>query len=691
MKVIIAEKPSVAREIAGIVGATNKQDGYIEGNNYCVTCALGHLVALAMPQQYGATGFSKEHLPILPETFQLVVRQTKADKGYKDDPSALKQLKVIKSLFDKCESIIVATDAGREGELIFRYIYSYLNCSKPFERLWISSLTEKSIREGLDNLKAGECYDNLYLSAKARSEADWLIGINATQALSVAASEGIYSLGRVQTPTLMMICDRYLENKNFNSVPYWQVRATVEKNGVQFTILSQDRYSERQQADKVSWELMDTGAISVQSVSKKEVREEPPLLYDLTSLQKDMNSKFGFSAEKTLSIAQKLYESKLITYPRTGSRYISEDLLQNIYILASSLWDHPLFGRQAVAVSNSNLNNHSVDAKKVTDHHALLITGDEPNGLSIDEQIIYDNITGRMLEAFSDICVKEITTIFAICGEAQFQTSISVVKSRGWRKVFKEQDPENEIEYTTFPSVVNGEELSVFGGEVLEKKTKPKPIHTEASLLAAMESAGKELENKEERQAMKDCGIGTPATRASIIETLLNRTYIVRDKKALIPTEKGMAVYEVVKSKRIADVQMTGMWEAALASIEQGEMNAETFSDGINVLTTQITRELLQSNIEHTKEDEIICPKCGAKRVVIFDKVAKCQDSVCGFVVFRTISDKQLSIKQIKDLITNRRSEVIKGFKSKLGKNFNATLVLDDSFKVQFEFPEKKR
>ena len=386
MKVIIAEKPSVAREIAHIVGAHNKQEGYIDGNGYAVTWALGHLVSLSMPEAYGVSGFSREHLPVMPEPFCLTIRQEKSDKGYKDSPTALKQLKVIKKLFTECESIIVATDAGGEGELIFRYIYSYLNCNKPFARLWISSLTEQAIREGLANLKNGTNYDNLYLSAKARSEADWLIGINATQALTIAAGGGTYSLGRVQTPTLMMICNRYFENKNFVASPYWQVKATIEKDDIRFSLLTHEKYTDKQRADTVSWELMDAGRLTVQSIIRKEVRQEPPLLYDLTSLQKEMNSKHGFSADKTLSVAQKLYESKYITYPRTGSRYISEDILPEIYPLISSLVKHPKFGNEAAAIANRELNRRSVDDKKVTDHHALLITENRTKELSSDEQ-----------------------------------------------------------------------------------------------------------------------------------------------------------------------------------------------------------------------------------------------------------------------------------------------------------------
>lgn len=691
MKVIIAEKPSVAREIAQIVGAHAKQEGYIEGNGYAVTWALGHLVSLSLPEAYGATGFNREHLPIIPEPFQLTVRQEKSDKGYKDSPVALKQLKIIKQLFNSCDSIIVATDAGREGELIFRYIYHYLHCTKPFVRLWISSLTEKAIREGLDNLKPGTSYDNLYQSAKARSEADWLIGINATQALTIAAGEGTYSLGRVQTPTLMMICSRYLDNKNFVSAPYWQVKATTEKNGIQFSLLTQEKYSDKEKAEEVSLELMDAGRLTVRSVVSKEVRQEPPLLYDLTTLQKEMNSKHGFSADKTLSVAQKLYESKYITYPRTGSRYISEDILPEIYPLLTGLIGHPVFGSEAAAVANSELNKRPVDDGKVTDHHALLITENYPKELSDDERIIYDSIAGRMIEAFGKPCIKQTTTICAVCGETAYQTTGSVVKSAGWRKVFNETEQSDENECASLPQVEQNEELVALQGEILQKATKPKPLHTESSLLSAMETAGKELENEEERLAMKESGIGTPATRAAIIETLFTRDYIRREKKSLVPTPKGMAVYGVVKDKRIADVQMTGMWEAALANIEKGEMNPDTFGQGIRVLAGQITTELLGSTIEHDSGTNLVCPKCGKAKVLIYEKVAKCRNVDCSLTIFRNKCGKQLTEKHIADLLTNRKTGLIKGFKSKEGKSFDASLILDDSFAVQLQFSERKK
>ena len=312
---IITEKPSVARDIARIVGATSKQDGYMEGCGYVVTWAMGHLIALAMPEAYGFSTYKAEDLPIRPNPFQLTVRQMRKDKEYVSDPAALKQLKVICSCFDKADRIIVATDAGREGELIFRYIYQYLDCKKTFERLWISSLTDKAIREGLSNLKPSSSYDNLYYSAKARSEADWLVGINASRALSIARKGG-YSLGRVQTPTLAMVCRRYIENRNFSSVPYWKISVLTEKEGVSLKAIGSADYESEALAQTALAALRSQSQLTVETVTRKVTHTAPPLLYDLTALQKDANRCQGFSADKTLSIAQSLYEKKITTYPR---------------------------------------------------------------------------------------------------------------------------------------------------------------------------------------------------------------------------------------------------------------------------------------------------------------------------------------------------------------------------------------
>jgi DNA topoisomerase-3 len=686
---ILAEKPSIASAIAAIVGATDRENGFFSGSKYVVTWAYGHLVQLALPEDYGFSGFVREHLPILPEPFILKPRQVRDGKAYKPDAVALRQLKIIQRLFERCDRIVIATDSGREGELIFRYIYHYLNYQKPFVRLWISSLTDRAIRDGLQNRKDGSEYDRLYLAAKARSEADWMVGINASQALSIAAGHGVFSLGRVQTPTLAMVCRRYLENKSFVSIPFWQIRLQTEKAGTTFAVLSRERYPDKDVANSI-FRSMEGQSLEVRSVERKEVHQEPPLLYDLTALQKEANEKHGFSADKTLSMAQRLYEQRWITYPRTSSRYIPADVFDEIPERINSLKTHPRLGAYASLMNTQMLNIRSVDDTKVSDHHALLITENIPNDLSDDEQTVYEMIAGRMLEAFFPKCIQDTTSVVCACGDAVFEAKGSVIKRAGWRAVFGAME-ESEGEGTaTLPNLSQGDILPVIHAELLEKQTRPKPLHTEASLLAAMENAGKEIDEKEERTAPKEFGIGTAATRAAIIETLLARNYMIREKRSLVPTEKGMAVYETVKDKRIADVALTGGWENALTQIERGEMQPETFSAAIQTYTRQITTELLETKIVGADENDCLCPKCQAARVRFYPKAVKCIDPNCGLVIFRTISEKRLSDKQILELLTKGETSVIKGFKSKAGKLFDAGLKFDDRYKVTFDFSEKR-
>ena len=593
-------------------------------------------------------------------------------------------------MFDQCDRIIVATDAGREGELIFRYIFHYLNCRKPFVRLWISSLTDKAIREGLDNLQPGERYDNLYLSAKSRSEADWLIGINATQALSVAAGQGVFSLGRVQTPTLVMICSRYLENKNFVPAKFWQLKAATASGGINFTAQSTAKWEQQPEAIAALQRVKDAGQLVVKSVERKEACQEPPLLYDLTTLQKEANTKLNFSADKTLSIAQSLYEKKVMSYPRTGSRYISEDVFDEMPERVALLGQYPRFAGYAAGLDGTPLNRRSVNDGKVTDHHALIITENLPGELSKDERAVYELVAGRMLEAFSGKCVKDVTTALLSGGDTDFTVKGSVMKEAGWRAVFGEQETGGDEEAASLPPLQEGEYLPLSGVDLLEKQTKPKPLHTESSLLSAMENAGRELEDAELKASLKDAGIGTPATRAAIIETLFARQYIVREKKNLVPTDKGLAVYRIVRDKKIADVEMTGMWETALAKIEAGSMDADTFRKGIEVYATQITAELLSVQLSVATGETCPCPKCGSGRILFYPKVAKCSNVDCTLTIFRNKCDKQLSDKQIVELVTKRKTGLIKGFKGKNGKAFDASLVLDEQFNVGFSFPEKK-
>ena len=683
---IIAEKPSVARDIARIVGANSKQDGYMEGSGYLVTWAMGHLIALAMPEAYGFSAYKAEDLPIRPNPFQLVVRQVRKDKEYISDPAALKQLKVIRSCFDKADRIIVATDAGREGELIFRYIYQYLDCKKTFERLWISSLTDKAIREGLSNLKPGSHYDNLYHSAKARSEADWLVGINASRALSIVRKGG-YSLGRVQTPTLAMVCRRYIENRDFSSAPFWKLSVFTEKEGMSLKAVSCKDYENEALAQTALAALRSQSQLTVETVTRKVTHTAPPLLYDLTALQKDANRRQGFSADKTLSIAQSLYEKKITTYPRTGSRYISEDVFEEVPVLLRKI---------GMPLSNP-LNRHSVDNTKVTDHHAIIPTGETPSGLSTDEITIYQMVVNRFVEAFSPDSEEERMQVRFTDGTNTFTWKACRQISLGWKAVQKDKATEadkkedsDEHILSSLPNLTEDEVLSLVNADITEHKTKPKPLYTEATLLSAMENAGKEVKEDDKSKAMAECGIGTPATRANIIETLILRDYIRRDKKAIIPTEKGLAVYEIVKDKKIANAEMTGAWELALAAIEAGQMPAEKFTQGINSYVGTICEELLSLSSEQKSYPVYRCPKCGQQSVGIYAKVAKCRHETCGFHVFREVCGIHLSEDNIRELISSGRTPILKGLTSKAGKKFNARLVLGEDYTTSFEFESRK-
>ena len=683
---IIAEKPSVARDIARIVGANSKQDGYLEGGGYIVTWAMGHLITLAMPEAYGFSTYKAEDLPIRPNPFQLIVRQVRKGKEFVSDPAALKQLKVICSCFDKADRIIVATDAGREGELIFRYIYQHLECRKPFDRLWISSLTDKAIREGLSNLKHGNYYDNLYYSAKARSEADWLVGINASRALSIARKGG-YSLGRVQTPTLAMVCHRYIENRDFSSVPYWKLSALMEKEGMSLKAVGCKDYENEALAQTALATLRSQSQLKVESVARKVGHTSPPLLYDLTALQKDANRRHGFSADKTLSIVQSLYEKKITTYPRTGSRYISEDVFEEV----------PALLRKIGETLPTPLNRHSVDNTKITDHHAIIPTGETPSGMSADETTIYQMVVNRFVEAFSPNSEEERMQVRFTDGNSTFAWKACRQISLGWKSVQKGKDAEAEKKedgdeqvLSSLPNLTEGENLPLVHAEITEHKTKPKPLYTESTLLSAMENAGKDVEESDKRKAMAECGIGTPATRANIIETLILRDYIRRDKKVIIPTEKGLAVYEIVKDKRIANAEMTGSWELTLAAIEAGQMPPEKFAQGINSYVGTICEELLSLAPKQKSYPTYRCPKCGTESVGIYAKVAKCRHEGCDFHIFREVCGTFLTEDYIRNLLTTGRTPILKGLTSKAGKKFNARLVLNEDYTTSFEFEKRK-
>jgi DNA topoisomerase-3 len=692
MKTVIAEKPSMGRDIARVIGATSSHDGYMEGNGYKVTWAYGHLVELA--HKTATNKWTDDPLP-LPGDFIL-----------RPKTNVAKQINIIKALFNEADEIIVATDAGREGELIFRYLYYYLECKKPFRRLWISSLTDEAIKKGFSELKPGKEFDNLYFAAKARSESDWLVGVNATRALTLAVNNGeVFSLGRVQSPTLAVICKRYLDNKNFVPEPFWSLFLKTEKDGIAFKAKYGINFKVESESETIRNELANISEITVKTVETKEKKESPPLLYDLTGLQKAASQKHGITPDVTLKICQSLYENKYLSYPRTGSCYIPDDVFATIpnLIRQCKTLDFPNLDTSFYD-TNPALSENCVNAGKVTDHHGLLPTGNilDLEKLTKAECTIYTMVVTRLFEAFHQKCIKDITSVVITAGCYDFNAKGTIIKQAGWREVVKSASKEKEEhneddaepEDVKLPVLSNGEKLPNKGTEVKEGKTKPPSLFTDATLLGYMETAGKECADEYEREAMKDCGIGTPATRDAIISNLLDKLYIFREKKNLIPTEKALVTYDIIKEKAIGSATMTGNWEKRLSDIQHGSLSYDKFLHGIEEFVKQLTVELsnVQISIKSQKQtlEELmpLCPKCKKQHLRLFEKGIGCNKE-CGFVIWRTVAKKNLTDAQLIALAEKGKTSLIKGFTSKEGKSFDAKIVLKADLTTGFEFDNK--
>lgn len=702
MKVIIAEKPSVAREIAKVVGATTAGKDYFSGGGYCVTWCFGHLLEIHAREEQG--GWSLDDLPLIPRGFFLSpVAEKGRDGKYHVDSAIKERLDVIKRLFDDCDGIVVATDAGREGELIFRRVYSYLECKKPFERLWISSLTEQAISDGMRHLLPGHSKDNLAAAAEQRSQADWIVGINATRAFTLASGyRRVLSLGRVQTPTLCMICSRYVEHRDFKSEPFWFIEGESQKGGVSFKWRGIKRYDHKDEGVTDFGMVKGGSLLKVSSVETVRKTEVPPLLHDIASLQKAANSRYGYTAEETLRAAQSLYEKKLITYPRTGSRYIPEDVFATVRKLLGSLSWHAEYGEIAISLGAAPvLCKRSVDDAKITDHHALLVTGNRPEGLSDKEEAVYDLVLVRVLEAFSPSCVADVTTVILASKGVEFEAKGRKDVVLGWRAVIKTGSYEDvelrdadqvELSMTPLPEMKEGDLIAVGRIELVEDRTKPKPLLTDATLLSAMEAAGRKSDDKEVVAALKEIGIGTPATRAEIIETLVRRGYVNREKKKFVPTPLGLEVYGSVRDKDVANVELTARWEIALDDISEGKMAPVEFAKGIREFTKRITRELLDAEdvkglSARMDAYAVKCPRCG-ETIRLGEKTAWCK--ACNLTVYRTIAGKTLSDGAMTALLTKGTTRMLYGFKSKAGKEFSAAVELLEDGKTRLVFPTKK-
>src|SRR3954471_5801997 len=607
MRLIITEKPSMGRDVAAALGASRRGEGFISGSEEIVTWCVGHLVELDDPESYDERlqRWRLEDLPILPDEFR-----------YHAQERTLDQFNVIKTLLkrDDVTSIVNAADAGREGELIFDLVYTLAGCRKPVERLWISSLTREAILEGFRNLKPAEEYKGLRDSAHARQQADWLVGINATRAQTIkarqAGPDGVYSLGRVQTPTLALIVGRDQDIATFVPTDYFEVAGDFQAavgnyRGLWFE-KDNTRFEKREAAEAVAGKVRGKQG-NVEKVEKKAVRERAPLLYDLTTLQRAANVRYSFSAAHTLEVAQSLYEKKFITYPRTSSRHLSKSVNQEIrgHVEAARVGPYVGFIEAILAKDKVSLTSRHVDDKKVTDHHAIIPTKERinPPALSDDEKRLYDLVVRRFLAAFYDDAELERTTIVTGVEGEKFITRGTVVLKAGWRAVDppgreKKSDAEDQNEDAELPPVKARETVLAIEAEVLAKQTKAPPRYTESSLLGAMETAGRKIEDEELRLAMKDSGLGTPATRASIIETLLKREYVAREKKSLVATPKGVALIRMLPSPLLKSAELTGQWERKLSLMARNEYAPGQFINGVKEVVGELVKQIAASTVE---------------------------------------------------------------------------------------------
>jgi DNA topoisomerase-3 len=644
VKVIVTEKPSVARDIASVWGIRNKMNGYIEGKGCAVTWAFGHLVTLQEPGDYDAAlkRWTLESLPFIPEEFRLKLI---SNKGVKE------QFEVICSLFSQAVEIICATDAGREGELIFRYLLqlSGYEGKKPFRRLWLSSLTPEAVKEAFGALKEGQAYDNLFAAARCRSESDWIVGLNATRCFTVRYGRAgggdrvLWSLGRVQTPVLAMIVERDDEIMNFVPQPFWEL--TTNYREVVFKYKG-DRFDDPDKAQELLQKVLGH-PFEVTDIKGSTKREKAPQLYDLTTLQRDMNKRGGLAAAKTLQAAQNLYESKLITYPRTDSRYIGKDMKPRVIKVMERLRE--IRGEDVARLDLQKLpfSKRIVDDTKVTDHHAIIPTGELPRNLQVAEKAVYEAVVTQFIAAFYPDCVKKITRVSGISNEVEFEAKGTLIVTPGWSQLFpkpKKRDDDQEL-----PPMKKGES-GPHEPAVREGKTKPPNHFSENSLLAAMEAAGKWVDDDTLREALKERGLGTPATRAAIIETLLKRNYIRRNKKQILATDMGRFLISLIQDDLLKSPELTGEWEEKLKKIERGQENAEHFMREIGEYAQKLVEENGRFQVDRTRWGS--CPKCGSE-VVAGRKGVGCSKwrEGCDFAVMRQQFGLTLRDGQLQELV----------------------------------------
>lgn len=694
MKVCIAEKPSVAKEIAEVLGAKDRKDGYFEGNGYQVTWSFGHLCELKEPHEYDSAyrQWNLNMLPILPDKFGI---KLKNNKGIE------KQFNTISKLFSTAAEIINCGDAGQEGELIQRWIISKSNCKKPLKRLWISSLTEEAIREGFKKLKDGKDYESLYYAGYSRAAADWLLGMNATRLFTIKYGNGkqVLSVGRVQTPTLAMIVNRQLEINDFKSTVFFELK-TIYRDVI-FSGNVERFYEKNKNVAEDILASLKTTPFEITSVETKKGKESSPRLFDLTSLQVECNKKLGYSADDTLKTIQNLYEKKLVTYPRVDTTYLPNDVYPKIPGILKSMVNYQQLV-QPLLDKTIRKSNKIFDDKKVTDHHAIIPTNMKAQGLAGSEAQVYDIIAKRFIAAFYPDCEVSNTSVLGIVKDVEFKATGKQILDPGWRVVYNKEaanDDERE-EIQLLPEFKKGEK-GAHAAYLAEGKTSaPKPF-TEATLLRAMETAGKQIDDEELRELMKDSGIGRPSTRAAIIETLFRRNYVRREKKNLIPTSTGMELIGVISNELLKSAEMTGNWEFKLRQIEKGEYKAEAFLQEMKTMVSElviqvrnernkrITTTSAETEKKSSKKEGVTCPKCKNGNMLKGKSAFGCGDfkKGCDFKVPFDWMGRKLSDSQILTLIEKGKTNVIKGFISG-GRKKDGILKLSSSFLVEFEEKE---
>ena len=696
MKVCIAEKPSVAREIASVLGANTKHDGYFEGNGYQVTYTFGHLCTLKEPNDYKPhwKSWDLNNLPMLPEKFETKVV---------DNSGIQKQFKIIKTLFDKADLVINCGDAGQEGELIQRWVMNEAQYKGEVKRLWISSLTTEAIKAGFQNLKPSANYDNLYYAGFSRAIGDWLLGMNATRLYTVkhGGYKQVLSIGRVQTPTLAMVVDRFKEIENFKPQPHWQLQILYRETLFSY---EEGRFLKKEDGELLANKVKES-EFEIVSVEKKNGNEYAPKLFDLTGLQVYCNTKFGFTADETLKIVQTLYEQKVVSYPRVDTTFLPSDIYPKVPGILQNLTNYAAL-TQPLLEKKIKKSPKVFNDKKVTDHHAIIPTGVQSN-LQYNQQQVYDIITRRFIAVFYDDCLVANTTVMGKAAEVLFKATGKEILKKGFRIVFEDPNTK-EKEADILPSFIVGEK-GQHQPSFLEKETKPPNQFTEATLLRAMETAGKQVDDEDLRELMKENGIGRPSTRANIIETLFRRQYIVRNKKQVLPTPTGIQLIDTIQNELVKSAEMTGSWEKQLKDIEKGTFTAGAFIKNmkqmVEVLVYEVRSETRRANISHAgsvqKQEAVVekkkaegilsevCPKCKKANLIKGKSAYGCGDykAGCQFVLPYIFNDKKISENQYLRLLQKGSTVNLKDFKTGAG-TVEGLLRFDENFELKLE-PKK--